>query len=145
MISGLFGGGDALRQAFREHAPFANVEARSEPPDEGLFCRVGYERRSPNVASGIVAYISYAFLFTIPFWSTEGYTIRYQLYVDGEEQKIYEYDITRKAFFWIVALPFSWINFLTPSEGDAFESTVHRFFADAQPYFEAGQAAGGER
>lgn len=133
-VSGLFGGGEALRDAFREHAPFEHVEPSSQPPKRGLYCRVESERRSPNVASGFVAYISYAFLFTIPFWSTEGYIIRYHVYQDGEEKKIFEYDVTRKSFFWIVALPVSWVSLLTPSERDAFEATVHQFFADATPY-----------
>jgi hypothetical protein len=138
---GLFGGGDALRDAFRERAPFARVEPLSEPPKQGLFCRVDHERRSPSLASGFAAYISYALLFTIPFWGSEGYTLRYHLYLDGQEQKIHEYDITRKSFFWIVALPFAWVNLLTPSERDAFTATVGQFFSDAQPFFEAHAAA----
>ncbi len=134
---GLFGGSEALRDALREDTPFARVERRSEPPTRGLFCGIQAERRGPNVASGVAAYISYALLFTIPFWSTEGYTVRYQLYSDGEEQKNFEYDLARKSFFWIVALPFSWISLITPSERDAFEATVHQFYADATPYFRA--------
>jgi hypothetical protein len=134
-VQGLFGGGEALREALRQHAPFARIEPLSEPPQRGLYCRVEAERRSPNVASGIAAYLSYAFLFTSPFWSTEGYTIRYHVYVDGLERKIFEYDITRKSFFWIVALPVTWVSLLTPSERDAFEATVHQFYAEATPYF----------
>jgi hypothetical protein len=137
---GLFGGGDALREAFRKHAPFAHVEPISEPPGRGLFCRVEMQRRSPSVASGVLAYVSYAFFMAIPVWSSEGYTLRYHVYLDGEERKIFEYDITRKTFAWIVVLPVTWVNWLTPSEKDAFEATVHRFFADVTPYVRGDRA-----
>lgn len=133
-VSGMFGGGEALREAFRDKAPFPSVEALSEPPERGLFCRIDAERRAPNVASGVAAYVSYALLFTIPFWSSEGYRVRYHVYVDGQERKILEYDITRKSFFWIVVLPVSWVSLLTPSERDAFEGTVDQFFLDLEPY-----------
>jgi hypothetical protein len=135
--TGLFGGGPALRETFLQISPFAHTEAREEAPARGLFCRIDYQRRSPSAASGVAAYISYVFLFAIPFWGTEGYLIRYHLYRDAKEAKIFEYEIKRTSFFWIVALPFTWVNFLTPSEGDAFSSTAHRFFHDAQPIFVA--------
>jgi hypothetical protein len=134
--TGLFGGGAALRDTFREIAPFAQLEPRDEPPAKGLFCRVDYERRSPNVASGILAYVSYAFLFAIPFWGTDGYLIRYHVYADGQEKKVFEYEIKRKSFGWIAALPFVWVNLLTPSETDAFSSTAYAFFLDAKPLFD---------
>jgi hypothetical protein len=135
--TGLFGGGAALRDTFLEIAPFAQVEAREEPPAKGLFCRVDYERRSPNVASGVFAYISYVFLFAIPSWGTDGYLIRYHVYVNAEEKKIFEYEIKRQSLLWLLALPFAWVNFLTPSEADAFSATAHSFFHDAQPLFDA--------
>ncbi len=138
-VRGMFGGGEALREVLPKHAPFARVEPLSEPPARGVFCRVTSERRAPSVASGIAAYVSYALLFLIPFWSEEGYVVRYQAYVDGEEKKIFEYPIARQSFFWLVALPFSWVSLLTPSERDAFEATAQQFFVDAMPYFRGDQ------
>jgi hypothetical protein len=49
--------------------------------------------------------------------------------------KSYPYEITRKLFFWIAALPFVWINSSTPSEAQAFEATAYQFFEDAEPLF----------
>jgi hypothetical protein len=139
-VTGMFGGGEALREAFPEYAPFARVEPLGDPPGDGLFCRVTSERRAPNVASGIAGYVSYAFLFLIPFWSNEGYVVRYQVYVDGDERKIFEYPISRRSFFWALALPVSWVSLLTPSERDAFEGTVKQFFVDLMPYVAGAEA-----
>jgi hypothetical protein len=130
----MFGGGEALREAFPKLSPFARTEPLSAPPERGVFCRVTSERRAPSVASGVAAYVSYALLFLIPFWSEEGYVVRYQVYRDGDEKKIFEYPIARKAFVWLLALPVSWVSLLTPSEKDAFEATAKQFFVDMMPY-----------
>ncbi len=135
----MLGGANALRKEFPASAPFARVELRSAPPDEGIFCRVRAERIPPSVASGVFAYVSYVFLFTTPFWSTEGYSVRYHIYVDGQEEKVLSYDIERSSFFWLLVLPVSWINLLTASEEDAFRATVHQFFVDAEPFLRAAR------
>jgi hypothetical protein len=132
---GMFGGGQVLRDAFSKTTAFAQVEPSSEPPARGAFCRVTCDRRPPNVASGVAAMVSYVFLFLIPFWSEEGYVVRYHAYVDGDEKKIFEYSIARQSFFWLLALPFSWVSLLTPSEKDAFHATAQQFFLDAAPYY----------
>ena len=139
-LSSWFGGGDAVREAFRRNAPFERTEIATRPPSRGFFCRVDVEKRSPSIASVVGAYASYVFLFALPFWSTrDGYYLRYHLFVDGKERKIFEYDITRKAAFWIGLLPVTWVNFFTYSEQDAFEASTYQFFADAAPYFERSE------
>jgi len=50
---------------------------------------------------------------------------------------------TKTSFFWLLVLPFSWVNFFTPSEADAFSSAVHSFFHDALPLFDASARRGG--
>jgi len=133
-VRGMFGGAEALRRVFRQEAPFATREPRSEPPNGGLFVRVESQRIPPHTGSGVIGYISYVFLLTIPFRSTEGYTMRYQVFIDGAETKLLEYDITRRTYYWLLAAPFSWVSLLTPSESDAFEATGYQFFEDAAPY-----------
>lgn len=131
-VKGLFGGAEALRDVFRNDAPFARREPRSEPPAGGLFVQVEAQRIPPHTGSGVIGYLSYVFLLTIPFRSTEGYTMRYHVFVDKEERKILEYDIVRRTYYWLLAAPFCWVNLLTPSEADAFAATGYQFFRDAQ-------------
>lgn len=140
-VKGMFGGAEALREVFRHDAPFAAREPRDEAPHEGFFVRVEAQRIPPHTGSGVVGYVSYLLLLTIPFRSTEGYTMRYHVYVDQEAQKIYEYDIKRRTYFWLLAAPFCWVSLLTPSESDAFEATGYQFFTDAAPLVPRGAPA----
>lgn len=133
-VKGMFNGAQALKTVFREDAPFETTETRNDVPERGTFVRVEAKRIPPHTGSGVVGYVSYVLLFLIPFWSTEGYTMRYQVFVDGKEKKIFEYDITRRTFVWLVAFPVSWVSLLTPSESDAFEATAYQFFQDSAPY-----------
>lgn len=133
-VKGMFSGAQALKTVLREDTPFRNTEARNEVPERGIFVRVEAKRIPPHTGSGVFGYISYALLFVIPFWSTEGYTMRYQVFVDAKEKRIFEYDITRRTFVWLVALPVSWVSLLTPSESDAFNATAYQFFQDSAPY-----------
>ncbi len=132
-VKGMFGGAEALREVFRDDAPFAAREPRDEAPHKGFFVRVEAKRIPPHTGSGVIGYVSYVLLLTIPFRSTEGYTMRYHVYVDQEERKIFEYDIKRRTYFWLLAAPFCWVSLLTPSESDAFAATGYQFFADAAP------------
>jgi hypothetical protein len=67
--------------------------------------------------------------------------LTYQVFVNGEKKKTFEYDITRKGGAWILALPFAWINFLTYSESEAIEATTYQFFSDSASIFAAYQVA----
>ena len=131
----MFGGAAALHRAFEEGTPFRDTHPRNEVPEKGPYVRVEAKRIAPHTGSGGFAMVSYALLFLIPFRSTEGYTMRYQVYLDGDEKHIFEYDITRRTYVWLVLIPFSWISLLTPSESDAFEATAYQFFKDSAPYF----------
>ncbi len=137
-VKGMFGGAETLREVFRKEAPFAGREPRDEAPNKGLFVRVEAQRIPPHTGSGVFGYVSYVLLLTIPFRSTEGYTMRYQVVVDGDEQKIFEYDIKRRTYYWLLALPFCWVNLITPSESDAFAATGYQFFEDAAPLLRPG-------
>jgi len=47
-------------------------------------------------------------------------------------KKTYNYEITARQFYWLVLLPFSWINFFSFSLNDAVHSTTAQFVIDAQ-------------
>jgi hypothetical protein len=69
----------------------------------------------------------------LPDYSGQGgWELFYSVYDRNALKKTYTYQITFKAFYWIVLLPFSWINFFTYSLEDAVRSTTAQFVADAQ-------------
>lgn len=131
-----FGGEKALNDVFKHKSIFANTEAVSEIPREGIYCLVETQWMPLSMPALIFGYISIIYLTILPAWSTqEGYVVRYHLFVNGEKKETFEYEITRKTGLWIVFLPFAWINFLTYSEAEAFEATAYQFFEEASPIF----------
>jgi hypothetical protein len=82
---------------------------------------------------GHVGYEALTTGFVFPFYSgQDGWALSYSVYDRNALKKTYTYDITRKVFYWIVLLPFSWINFFTYSFDDAVRSTTAQFVVDAQ-------------
>ena len=83
-----------------------------------------------------------ATLTIVPVWSEhDGYKVTYDVFVNGEKKKSFEYEITRKGGAWIVLLPFAWANFFTYNESDVFEATTYQFFKDSAPIFTSYQAS----
>jgi hypothetical protein len=71
--------------------------------------------------------------FFFPLYSgQDGWELFYSVYDRNALKKTYKYEITTKAFFWLLVLPFSWINFFTYSFDDAVRSTTAQFVVDAQ-------------
>src|SRR5262245_3720026 len=56
----------------------------------------------------------------------------YSVYDRNALTKTYTYEISVKAFYWLLLLPFSWINFFTYTLEDAVRSTTAQFVIDAQ-------------
>ena len=138
MIKGgsAFHGATNLNNFFRSQSPFRSVEKANEKPQKGLFVSVVVESIAPSVSAAIFAYISYCTFTLTPCWSTkDGYYVTYEVFMNGERQKSFTYEIRRKTFVWIVMLPFSWINAFTYSEEEAFQATAKRFFKEAAPIF----------
>ena len=132
----MFHGSTNLNNVFRSQSPFRLVEKTTEKPQEGLFVSVKVETIAPSVPAIIFGYISVSTLTLFPAWSTkDGYYVIYEVFMDGKRQKSFTYEIRRKAFMWIVMLPFSWINAFTYSEEEAFQATAQRFFKEADPIF----------
>jgi hypothetical protein len=72
------------------------------------------------------------FAVLIPVYEEGGWELSYSVYDRSVLQKTYNYEITSKQFFWLLLLPFSWINFFTYSLEDAVQSTTAQFVIDAQ-------------
>lgn len=79
---------------------------------------------------GRISSITY---FIIPFYINEGgWEFSYSVFDQDMLKKTYKYEITARQFYWLVLLPFSWINFFTYSLEDAVQSTTAQFVVDAQ-------------
>lgn len=76
---------------------------------------------------------SLAGLYLFPIYSgQDGWALSYSVYDRNALKKMYKYEITTKVFYWLLLLPFSWINFFTYSFDDAVRSTTAQFVVDAQ-------------
>ncbi len=82
---------------------------------------------------GVWVEIALGGLTLIPIYSGQGgWALSYSVYDQNALKKTYNYDITLKRFFWLLLLPFLWINFFTYSLDDAVRSTTAQFVVDAQ-------------
>ncbi len=71
--------------------------------------------------------------FILPFYINEGgWEFTYRVSRQHRVTKTYTYDITARQFYWVVLLPFSWMNVFTESLEDAAQSTTAQFVADAR-------------
>ncbi len=71
--------------------------------------------------------------FLIPFYIDEGgWEFAYSVHRRDRPIKTYQYDITARQFYWILLMPFSWVNFFTHSMEEAVQSTTAQFVLDAQ-------------
>ncbi len=127
---------DDLDRVFAESKSFSEAIATSTPPKSGVYCSVDLTIKPISVAAEVSSAFSYASLFIIPilpyYSGLGGYVVRYNLYVDGELQHVYRYEITKKGVAWVVLLPFAWINLFTYDQKDAFRATAYQFLIDAE-------------
>jgi hypothetical protein len=75
---------------------------------------------------------AYRSLFIFPFIEQIGWELSYSVYDRNALTKTYTYEISVKGFYWLLVLPFSWINFFTYTLEDAVRSTTAQFVVDAQ-------------
>jgi hypothetical protein len=68
----------------------------------------------------------------IPVYQQSGWELSYSFYDQNALKKTYKYEITVKEIYWLLLVPFSWINFFTYSLEDAVRSTTAQFVVDAQ-------------
>jgi hypothetical protein len=88
------------------------------------------EKRYPGMSGGEASLTG---LYLFPIYSgQDGWALSYSVYDRNALKKTYKYEITTKVFYWLLLLPFSWINFFTYSFDDAVRSTTAQFVVDAQ-------------
>jgi hypothetical protein len=129
------GGYSMLNETFRNAGMCKKMVPAETCPDKGLYVEVETKWKPITLPALVFGYLSISTLTILPVWSTrDGYLVRYDVFVDGKKKDSYYYEITRKAGIWIGLIPFSWINFMTYSEEDAFRATAYQFIHDAGPY-----------
>ena len=144
-ITGLSSSGyESLEEVFMYKSPFTVTEKTDDIPQKGLCVHIVTKDVPPSAFVAVFAYLSYAFFTAIPVLNTqEGYIVVYDLYRDGKKIQSFSYPIGRTVFFWIVNIPFVWINLLTNNASDVFPATAYKFFEDANPYFSGEKVKGG--
>ena len=77
--------------------------------------------------------ISSKFYLALPFYIDEGgWELSYSIIHQNILKRTYTYQITARQFYWLLLLPFSWLNVFTYSLDDAVRSTTAQFAVDAQ-------------
>ncbi len=123
---------EEFERVFTEGGAFYSAIPASVPPDRGVYCSVEVSYVPMTDTDAVFLSISqYSASFLPSYIHTSGYTVRYDLYLDRDLKKSYEYKITRKQFVWVVVFPFAWINLLTHDLKEAFRATAYQFFMDA--------------
>ncbi|MGZ9146090.1 MAG: hypothetical protein ACXW4A_09650 [Nitrospira sp.] len=80
-----------------------------------------------------LGWISSKLYLVLPFYINEGgWEFSYSVNHQNVLRKTYKYEITARQLYWILLLPFSWINVFTYSLEDAVKSTTAQFVVDAQ-------------
>lgn len=129
------GGYQKLQEMFKSAGLCKKMIPVDSSPTKGLYVEIEAKWKPMTMPALIFGYLSVATLTLLPAWSThDGYVVKYIVYIDGKGVETYQYEITRKVGIWIGLLPFAWINFLTPSEEDAFEATTYQFVKDARQF-----------
>ncbi len=132
---GMFGGGNGLKDAFRNAPVFYRMERVQQPVDEGVFIDVTVKILPPSIPAIGFGYLSFSTLTLLPAWSTrDGYEVLFDLYRDGRRVRSFDYTFYRGSFVWLPMVLFIWVNALTPSEESAFEAVAEQFLLDAGPY-----------
>ena len=124
---------DELQRAFTDRHIFSQAIAASSPPEKGVYCAVNTVHTPQSKLAGRFNFASVFFLTALPAYSASSNDLlQFELYVDRELKKVYEYRVTKVKGTWIVLLPFAWINFFTTDRDEAFRAATHQFFLDAE-------------
>ena len=123
---------EPLRRAFAENQMFTETIPAQKPPAIGRFCAVDIATTPHSKEYFFAQHFQLGFAGLIPSYSGEsGFIMKYDLYIDGNLKKTYQYEVKRRLWVWLGFLPFLWVNALTPSQGEAVGSTASQFFHDA--------------
>ncbi|TGK36520.1 hypothetical protein [Leptospira andrefontaineae] len=106
-------------------------EIENYPPEKGYYIDMKSSQKDPSLGAMIFLYISYATFTIIPSYSgKDGANIIFTVYKDNTVVKTFEYELTRKAFVWILTLPLLWLNYIYPSEMEAYQAVIDQFESD---------------
>jgi len=128
-----------LNDTFIQRGTLPNATYSLRRPEQGTHLRVEIWRElfppppfKATDAQNLRIFLYLITLGVVPIQVEWSHNIRYTLYIDNEVKLAHTYTIKRQDFDSILLLPFVWMNFLTPSKRDAFESTAYEFLLDAQ-------------
>ena len=123
---------EELERAFRESGIFSSANPRLTPPEKGLYCSVRVAYHPVSDAEAALLAVSHATSAMLPaYHGTSHHVVRYDLFVDRDFKKTYEYSIGTTQGAWVGLVPFAWAQALTPSLGEALHATTYQFFIDA--------------
>ncbi|EIE00826.1 LIC12231 family lipoprotein [Leptospira licerasiae] len=106
-------------------------EIENYPPEKGYYIDMKSSQKDPSLTAMIFLYLSYATFTIIPSYSgKDGANITFTVYKDNFAWKTFEYEITRKAFVWILTLPVLWLNYTYPTEMEAYQAVIDQFESD---------------
>ncbi|GBF37213.1 LIC12231 family lipoprotein [Leptospira johnsonii] len=110
-------------------------EIENYPPEKGYYIDMKSSQKDPSLTAMIFLYLSYATFTILPSYSgKDGANITFTVYKDNVAKKTFEYEITRKAFVWILTLPVLWLNYSYPSETEAYQAVIDQFESDLYSY-----------
>ncbi|MGJ4790056.1 LIC12231 family lipoprotein [Leptospira koniambonensis] len=106
-------------------------EIENYPPEKGYYIDMKSSQKDPSLTAMIFLYLSYASFTILPSYSgKDGANITFTVYKDNSVLKTFEYEITRKAFVWILTLPVLWLNYMYPTEAEAYQAVIDQFESD---------------
>ncbi len=124
------GGAPGIRKVFEESFASATYVLTARPTGTHVHIEVLRKPFSSPTLLSLLTMISYA---AVPFYhDSHGYVVLYNLHLDGKLQSTYRYEITEKGIAWLPLLLFTWVNYFTTGETEAFEETARQFVADAE-------------
>lgn len=107
------------------------IEIENYTPEKGYYIDMKSYQKDPSLASMIFLYLSYATFTIIPAYiGQDGANITFIVYKDSTVWKTFEYQITRKTFLWILTLPVLWLNYMYPTESEAYQAVIDQFESD---------------
>ncbi len=129
------GGREALKNYFENKSPFKKTIEGIDVPKTGYLVNVKVDYRSPSKPALAFLALSTMTATLIPAWSKQdGYDIKYHLFKDGKEVKVYEYHIFRNYGQWLPLILGIWYNGETATEKEVFERVTEKFFDDAKEF-----------
>ncbi|TGN04157.1 hypothetical protein [Leptospira dzoumogneensis] len=107
------------------------VEIENYPPKKGYYIDMKSFQKDPSLSSMIFLYLAYATFTIVPAYiGQDGANITFTVYKDDSVWRTFEYQITRKTFIWILTLPVLWLNYIYPTETEAYQAVIDQFESD---------------